>query len=180
MYLVSGIAIPLMAWAQTPGSSPSAPALPGTTVKGIVECGEGYTSHELYDMKLTLVEVIRGEEAWNRIKEADSSNQPAEPGREYILARVKFEYNARGKPGLCVHRLTPDQFAAYTADGEDYAPVSVIPPTPGLRKELKSGEFFEGWLAFVVDRKDNAPLMSFSVDEGGAVQHSESKWFLLR
>jgi hypothetical protein len=51
------------AWAQTAGSSPSKPVLTGKTVAGIVECGEGYTSHELYDMKTTLLEVIRGEEA---------------------------------------------------------------------------------------------------------------------
>lgn len=180
MCLLSGIALPLPAWTQTPGSSPFTAVPPGTTVKGIVECGEGYTSHELYDMRVTLVEVIRGEEAWDRIKEADSSNKPADPDKEYVLARIKFEYYARGKPGVCIHHLTPDQFTAYSANGGDYAPVSVIPPNPVLRKDLKSGDSFEGWLAFEVSKKDKAPLMSYSVNEGGAVQHSESKWFLLR
>jgi hypothetical protein len=178
--LLPSVFIPTIASSQTLGTTPSVPAPPGTTVPGIVECGEGYTSHELYDMKITLLEVIRGEDAWNRIKEADGANKPSEPGAEYVLARVRFEYYAKGKPGLCIHRLSPDQFTAYTAGGEDYKAASVIPPKPELRKELKSGDVFEGWLAFAVAREDKAPLMSYSVDDGGAVQHGESKWFLLR
>ncbi len=168
------------AWTQSPGSSPSAPAPMGTTVVGIVECGQGYTSHELYDMKITLLEVIRGETAWKRIQEAGASNRPAASGTEYILARVKFEYYARGAPGLCIHKLLPDQFTAYTANGEDYRVASVVPPMPELRKELKSGESADGWLVFAVAKEDKAPLMHYSADAGGAVQHGGGKWFLLR
>jgi len=168
------------ATAQTPGSSPSVPALLGTTVAGIIECGRGYTSHELYDMKITLLEVVRGEEAWKRIKEAGSSNKPASPGTEYVLARVKFEYYARGAPGLCIHQLAPDQFTAYSPGGEGYKSVSVIPPKPEMRKALKSGESCEGWLVFEVAAEDKGPLMYYSADAGGAVQHGGGKWFLLR
>lgn len=166
--------------AQTPGSTPSAPAMAGTAITGILECGEGYTSHELYDMKITLLEVLRGEEAWKRLQAVDASNKPAESGFEYLLARVKFEYQARQIPGLCMHPLAPNQFTAYNAKGEDYAPVSVIPPKPEMRKELKSGDSVEGWLVFAVSKADLAPLMSFSASDGGAVQHAEPKWFLLR
>jgi len=79
------------------GSGPSNPAPAGTIIAGIIECGEGYTSHELYDMKITLLEVIRGDEAWKRIEQADKSNKPAQPGMEYLLTRVKYEYYA-GEP----------------------------------------------------------------------------------
>ena len=130
--------------AQAQGSSPSDPVPLGMTVSGIIECGEGYTSHELYDMKITLLEVIRGEQAWKRLQAASSSNKPAEPGTEYLLARIKYEYAARGVPGLCVHPLAPEEFTAYSAKGEDYTAVSVVPPKPELRKGLKSGESFEG------------------------------------
>ncbi len=166
--------------AQTEGSAPSTPAPAGMVLTGIVECGEGYTSHELYDMKITLIEVIRGEEAWKRINAASESNKPSAPGTEYILARIKFEYYARGTPGLCVHQLVPEQFAAYSAKGEDYAAVSVVSPKPEMRKELKSGDSFEGWVVFAVAKEDKGPLMEYSADAGGAVQHGGSKWFLLR
>ena len=166
--------------AQTLGASPSSAAPTGAAITGIIECGEGYTSHELYDMKITLNEVIRGEEAWKRIKAASSSNAPAPAGTEYVLARVKFEYKARAIPGLCVHQLVPEQFTAYSASGEDYKPAAATPPKPEMRRDLKSGDSIEGWLVFAVAKEDRAPLMSFTADVGGAVEHGEPKWFSLR
>jgi hypothetical protein len=168
------------AFAQTPGSGPNNPALKGTTLTGIVECGEGYTSHELYDMKITLLEVVRGEEAWKRIKEANDANKPAEPGFEYGLARIKFGYYARGNPGLCIHPLRPSQFTAYASSGDDYRSPTVVGPKPELRKDLKSGDVFEGWVVFQIPIKDKSPLMAFAADSGGAVDHGGSKWFLLK
>jgi hypothetical protein len=178
--LVFIIALPASAPAQTQGSVPSLAAPAGVTLTDIVECGEGYTSHDLYDMKIALLEVIRGEEAWKRIRAANSANKPAESGNEFVLARIRFEYQARELPGLCVHLLIPEQFMAYSAGGEDYRPASVVPPKPEMRKELKSGESFEGWLAFMVAQQDKAPLMSYSAGTGGAVQHGGNKWFILR
>jgi hypothetical protein len=178
--LVLLISAASVAVAQTPGSSPANPAPAGLMVSGIIECGQGYTSHELYDMKVTLMEVLRGEEAWKRIKEADSSNKQPEPGLDYVLARVRFEYRARGTPGLCVHQLIPDQFSAYSPDGDDYRPVPVVTPKPEMRKALKSGEIHEGWLVFTVAQQDKVPLMSYSADSGGAIMHGGGKWFLLR
>lgn len=166
--------------AQTPGSSPLAPAPAGIALTGIVECGKGYTSHELYDMKITLIEVIRGEEAWKRIREASLSNKASEPGFEYLLARVKFEYYARGTPGLCIHQLSPQQFSAVSLDGQDYQIAQVVPPKPEMRKDMKSGETVDGWIAFAVSQQDKAPLMTYSADQGGAIVHGGAKWFLLR
>ena len=123
---------PFAVLAQSKGDSPSNPARLGETVSGIVECGEGYTSHELYDVKITLTEVVRGEEALKRIQ------QETPAGKEFILARIKFEYFARGVPGLCEHPLEPSQFVAYSASGEDYKAVSFPPPKPELRKNIKS------------------------------------------
>jgi len=178
--LIFILAMPSTAPGQTQGSSPSFAAPAGTTLTDIVECGEGYTSHELYDMKIALLEVIRGEEAWKRIRAASAANKAAESGSEYILARIRFEYQARTIPGLCAHPLIAEQFTAYSASGEDYRPVSIVPPKPELRKELKSGESFEGWIVFMVAQQDKDPLMSYSAGTGGAVQHGGNKWFLLR
>ena len=178
--LATILAIPAVLSAQAPGSAPSLAAPSGITLTGIIECGEGYTSHELYDMKITLLEVIRGEEAWKRVKLASDSNKPADPDSEYILARIRFEYFARGTPGLCVHQVVPEQFTAYSANGEDYRPAPVVLPKPEMRKGLKSGESLEGWVAFMVAQKDKTPLMSYSADSGGAIMHGGGKWFLLR
>jgi hypothetical protein len=151
----------------------------GKTITGIVECGQGYTSHELYDMKITILEALRGEEAWGRLKQTSSSNKPAAPGREYVIARVRFEYYARGVPGACIHQLAPEQFTAFSADGIDYKSASVVSPKPELRKGMKSGEILEGWITFEVAQQDRKPLISYSADAGGAVMHGGGKWFQL-
>jgi hypothetical protein len=161
------------------GSSPLDPAPIGKTVAGIIECGRGYTSHELYDMKITLLEVVRGEEAWKRIKDASASNKPAPAGSEYVLARVRFEFFARGTPGLCIHELNPGQFMAYSADGADYKSPSVVPPKPEMHHSLHSGESWEGWAAFLVPQQDKKPLMSYSADAGAAILHGGGRWFAL-
>jgi hypothetical protein len=178
MGLLFLLAVPAPAPGQT-GSTPSLAAPAGAALTDIVECGEGYTSHDLYDMKIALLEVIRGEEAWKRIRDASPANKPAEPGSEYVLARIRFEYQARELPGLCVHPLLPEQFTAYSASGEDYRPASVVSPRPELRKDLKSGESFEGWIVFMVSKQDKAPLLSYAAGTGGAVQHGGNKWFQL-
>ena len=158
------------------GSSPSDAAVPGTAVAGIIECGEGYTSHELYDVKLTLLELVRGDTAWRRI--AAAAPAPG-TGQEYILARLRFEYLARGKPGDCEHTITPSQFTALTADGSPSTTPTLAIPEPGLTGVLHSEQVREGWIAVQVARNAVKPLLTFSVDEAGAVQHGGKLWFKL-
>ena len=158
------------------GNSPSDAAAPGAVVAGIIECGDGYTSHELYDVKLTLLELVRGAPAWSRI--ANAAQSPG-AGQEYILARIKFEYYARGKPGDCEHTIKPSQFTAIAADGTSYSVPTLALPEPALHGVLHSEQVREGWLAVQVAQTDAQPLLTFSVDDTGAVQHGGKLWFRL-
>lgn len=169
-----------MCLAQTQiGSSPFSPASVGVPTKGIIECGEGYTSHELYDAKITLLEVMRGEKAWDLVKRANASNLPPKMGSEYVLARIRFDYFARGAPGNCSHLVQKEQFTAFSIDGEKYEPPSVVVPKPELSGRVHSGKSLEGWVAFLVPKSDGKLLMSFSADPTGAVQHGGNVWFQL-
>lgn len=173
------IATPMINAEAGEGSSPFDPASAGVRLSGIVECGRGYTSHELYDMKITLQEVIRGKKAWEQLKKASDKNKPAEKGFDYILARVKFEYYARGKPGLCVHKLLPEQFIACSSDGEEYPTSNLILPGPQMKGPLESGKSLEGWIALVVPESDKMPLLFYTADAGKAVMHGGNIWFKL-
>jgi len=179
IFVVLFSAISLMAGTvgvRAAGNSPSDAAVPGTVVAGIIECGEGYTSHELYDVKLALLELVRGDPAWRRI----AATAPAPGmGQEYILARLRFEYYARGKPGDCEHTLTPSQFTALTAAGAPSSAPTLAIPEPGLAGVLHSEQVREGWIAVQVARDAVKPLLTFSVDEAGAVQHGGRLWFQL-
>jgi hypothetical protein len=177
--LAIALAIPAAISQAREGSSPFDPAPVGSKLSCIIECGRGYTTHELYNAKITLLEVIRGNNAWKRLKKASNANKPAEPGFEYIIARVNFEYYARGKPGLCVHKLTPKQFTACSGEGEDYPAADVILPKPRVQGDLSSGDSIEGWIALLVPITDEKPLLYYSADAGKAVLHGGNMWFKL-
>lgn len=179
-FLTLILAVPsIRTWAGK-GSSPFDPASAGVRLSGIVECGRGYTSHELYDMKITLMEVIRGTEAWKRLQNASNENNPPQKGFEYVLARVRFEYYARGKPGLCIHKLLPGQFIACSSDGEEYPPATIVKlPEPGIAAHMKAGETMEGWVAFMIPESDKTPLLYYTADAGKAVIHGGNMWFKL-
>lgn len=163
------------------GYSITSPAPVGMTVAGIVEVGTGYTSHELYDIRVTLLEVLRGSEVWNHIRVADASNGPPDTGFEYVLARIKFEFNARGAPGNLSHQLTGAQFIALSRDGQGYQATSAVPPAPELKGTLFSGDSVEGWIVLQVPVDDSKPLMTFDASVGGieAVEHGGDIWFQL-
>jgi hypothetical protein len=163
------------------GYSITSPAPIGVTVAGIVEVGTGYTSHELYDISITLLEVLRGSEAWGRIRVADVSNGLPDAGFEYVLARIKFEFYARGAPGNLSHQLNGAQFIALSRDGQRYQVTSTVPPAPELKGTLFSGDSAEGWIVFQVPENDGKPLMTFDAGVGGieAVEHGGDIWFQL-
>jgi hypothetical protein len=161
------------------GTTPSDAAVVGQAAPGIIECGTGYTSHELYDTKITVLEMSRGENAWSSLSKLDRGNRPPPAGYDYILARIKFEYNARGRPGDCVHTVNRKNFTALSSDGLTYPNPELSVPEPALSGPLKSGESITGWIAFQVAHEDTTPLMTFSIDEDGAVQHGGKLWFKL-
>jgi hypothetical protein len=150
----------------------------GQMAKGIIECGKGYTSHELYDVKITVLEVIRGDKARARLQ--DGTVAPVAE-MEYLLARIRFQYFARGAPGDCCHELSWDQFIAYSKDGIEYESAPAIPPTPVLEARVCAGETMEGWAIFQVARGDKKPLAMFNAGVGGieAIEHGGNIWFQL-
>jgi hypothetical protein len=145
----------------------------------MVECGEGYTSQELYDMKITLVEVLRGKRAWDLLNGASPSNNPPKAGFDYILVRVKLEFSARGSRRECSYELKPEQFIALSVDGREYESPSVAPPKPHLSGNLRSGGSLEGWRAFLVQQGDSKPLMTFDPASGGGMSRGKIIWFQL-
>ena len=160
------------------GLSPSTAAPIGTPVKGIIECGTGYTSHELYDVKITVIEIVRGSKALALLNPAIN---PVSTASEYIAARIKFEYSARGAPGDCCHDLKAAQFIAFSGDGREYQASSTPPPTPELKGRICAGNLFEGWVLFEVGKDDSKPVTMFDAGVGGleGVEHGGNIWLRL-
>jgi len=162
---------PVQAPAQKPGagSSLSDAAAIGTAVPTIVELSDMYVSPETYDLKVTVAEILRGEKSSEYMKKLGASNEQAPVDSEYLLARVRFEYKARGAPGDKPWELSGAQFSAFSQNNKPYGSPSIWALQPGLKPLLRPGDTLESWLVFVVARIDRKPVMSFN--PGGAWFH---------
>jgi len=153
----------------------------GGTLSTIIIFGDQYDGgDELYDAKITVVQVVRGEKAWEMLRAISTSNPPAKAGLEYVLARVRFEFSARTSPSHYNYTIDETQFTAMRADGTAYAPASIAEqPMPDLQGTLKPGTSLEGWITFAVPKIDRRPLMLFRADVGSVIHEGSGSLFKL-
>lgn len=152
--------------------------VPLTTIIGFGNQYDG--GDELYDARITVLEILRGPKAWDVLRRAGASNAPAKLGSEYLLARVRFEFSARTSPHHYDYTLRPNQFTAMSAAGTEYeSPVLAAPPNPPLSGTLHSGDSVEGWVAFQVPQSDRKPLMVFREDVGSVFHEGGGSFFQL-
>ncbi|MBN1848418.1 MAG: hypothetical protein JW932_07520 [Deltaproteobacteria bacterium] len=121
-----------------------------------------YGIEEPYDVKITVLKILRGTQAWEMIQDAEVSNKPPSKGFDYILALVGFEYDAKSMPGNKPFIIKQDDFKAYSMDNRTYqSPFVSLPAPPLIGKVLRPGDSHEGWVAFSVAQEDEEPLMFF-------------------
>lgn len=121
---------------------------------------------DTYEARITLLETVRGGEAWDRIKAANMFNAPPSEGFEYVLAKVRFEYLASPAEDKA-YAVSPVQFTAVSTDGKDYDMSWAVEPEPALNAQLYEGASHEGWAAFLVAAGDTTPLMTFGRNYDG-------------
>ena len=148
-------------------------------VISVVEIGAVAASN--YDVTITLLETLRGEEALGRLKAANAATPAAREGYEYLLARVRFELRGRAVSDKGVFDLggSPFQWVANSADLRAYEGVTVSPPEPALQGPIKAGETREGWLAFAVEQSESQPILIFDPASGGATGRGKILFFKL-
>jgi hypothetical protein len=121
-----------------------------------------YVAPETYDLKMTVAEIIRGEKSMEFLKKAGASDVQTHTDSECVLARIRFEYKARGAPGDKPWELNGVQFSAFSEDSKPYGSPSIVASQAGLKPSLRSGDTLECWLAFVVAKSDRKPVMTFN------------------
>jgi hypothetical protein len=167
----------LPAWSQE--SSPTNPAAIGTPVKSMIELGS--VSANIYDITITNLEVIRGQEALTRMKSASAANPAPAAGTEYVLARVKFELKGRYVSDNMPMDIGNDplQWIALRSDLTELVEPDVTAPSPALSGRVEPGKSIEGWVVFTVDATDARPIMVFDPDTGGATGRGMTLFFKL-
>jgi hypothetical protein len=170
--IAAGIA--LVAWnAEAQDRIPVDPAPLRAPLLTAVQIGDGYGNLDRpFDVRITVLEVLRGEKAWALIKDAGESNRPPETGFEYLLAYIRFEYLAKAGN----YTAGMDSFSATSADGREYDTPSIRPPKPAFGGRLYPEDSLEGWIAFQVARDDSKPLMTFGQT---GIQGTGRVWFQL-
>jgi len=120
-----------------------------------------------YEVCLTLLETIRGDRAWQLIRETSMFADPPEPGFEYILAKVKFEYLTGQTPDT-TFEVSPVWFKVVSMNGNEYdRPIGLRAPDPSIRVDLYPGASHEGWIAYPVTVDDTKPLMTIGRESDG-------------
>jgi len=131
---------------------------------------------EIYEVRISVTEIIRGEAAWERIltnQHAQDFYDPPGPEFEYLLAMVRFDYLKGPAPDI-LYEIQPREFAAVSSDGREYDQTDAsyqvyfdVRPEPSLHSRLYAGASFEGLVEFQVVKHDSTPVMTFGRDERG-------------
>ncbi|MHA6260069.1 hypothetical protein ACXYMX_09140 [Sporosarcina sp. CAU 1771] len=122
----------------------------------------GYDAH----VDITLLETIRGDEAWALIEKENMFNDPAEEGFEYAMLKVKgFLKDAETEDDSLYFNGMSFKFVSQ--EGEVYDWAMVVVPNE-LTKELYNGGTAEGYIANQVKIGDDFKV-SYDSSEGSPV-----------
>jgi hypothetical protein len=119
---------------------------------------------DTYTAEVTVLQLIRGQAAWDAIYDSNRYNDPAPSGYEYVLVKIRFHY---------ISGPTPDtkydyyyDFTVVSSQGIELDRPIVVEPEPTL-KAVYPGATTEGWEAFLVQTDDPAPVLTFGRNYDG-------------
>ena len=119
-----------------------------------------------YTVRVTVIELIRGNEAWTMIEEANISNDPPSSGFEYVLVKIKFEYLS-GPTIDTTFDLSTYTFDVVSGEGYVYEITVIIAPDPTIDAELYFGASHEGWAGYQIYTNDTEPVLACGRDYSG-------------
>lgn len=134
----------------------------------------GYISN--YTATLTVVDVDRGDSAWEKIKAANQFNRKPDDGMEYILAKIKATVVATEDDKAV--DFSNYSFDVYSATNVEYSAfAAVVKPSPEFSGKVYKDGTLEGYAVFMVDKTDTAPKIVYgaSYDGSGGIWFSLSK-----
>ena len=111
---------------------------------------------EAGDWRFEAIEVIRGDEAWQRIQSANQFNNPPTAGNEYVAVLVRARYEGEGEEDI-------DQFDFRITGSRGRADrvAFVIDLDPWLDYTLQAGGEVEGWVTFEVGEAESQLMLIF-------------------
>lgn len=148
----------------------------GKATKTTIERADAYSRSDLIDIRITVLEALRGAAAWERLKAQNIINHEPPKGFEYVLAHIRLGYFPKGKrTGVGNYTLAEGQFCLKSEGSEtkyEFLPVLKWPSPELIGYTFSPGETREGWILFQVPEKDKNVLLIFQR------KHAEAKYGL--
>lgn len=121
---------------------------------------------ETFVATVAIVDAVRGQRAWEVVREASELNDPPPEDREYLLVAVHFELLSTPGPEYS-YVLSPLEFDLISAEGHDYQQwVPVAGLEPDIRRGLYETASHTGVVPFLVV-EDDEPVVAFGRDWRG-------------
>jgi len=164
---------PTMVPTATPPPPPTVTSLPTSTPtpgpgdrRQPIAFGQAWQLEEEGKVfRLAAREAVRGEEAWQRLLEANRYNDPPQPGMEYLLLYVEVEYLSGPVHGTL--RLDAWSFRLVSEE-QVLKPPALVEPPPAFEIEFFPGAEGGGWMAWAMNEGDPAPLLAYGLEYDGS------------
>lgn len=152
------------------GTSKDRAAPLGMTVKTKIERGDRYSAPEIYNLEITVLEVLRGK-GTQKLKRSEGASEPdLKTGFEPLFVHIRFGYFSKGRGFGQLnepYEIPERGFVAVSGDGKtEYKPLLLLSqPQPRLiHMVISPGEIKEGWVALQVPEKQNESFLIFKRD----------------
>jgi len=111
------------------------------------------------NFQIIIQEVIRGQNAWIMVNQANIYNESPPEGMEYVLAKIGVNYQTSSDPDF---ELAIDSFSFKSvSNNQIFDTPSIVEPEPELSVRLFPGGYGEGYITVSVYVNDPAPIIAF-------------------
>jgi hypothetical protein len=151
------------------GSRHDRPVPVGVTIKTMIVRQARNPSTVNYNLEITALEVLRGNDALVRIRKEGVTEEGPKSGFEYLMALLRFKYypKARGLSEYEPYVVDHNQFHAVSQDGNKAYGLPHLNRQPEPRligATISINESLEGWIVLQVPLDEKEPLLSFDRD----------------
>ena len=110
------------------------------------------------DWEWSIVDVIRGDDAWKMVQEANQYNDPPAEGFEYIAIKIHVRYIGTEDGGASIDGLF---FRTTGSANILHDAPSVVDPSPQLDIWLYPGGEYEGWVVVQASQGETNMVLIF-------------------
>jgi hypothetical protein len=125
---------------------------------------------DTYKIELTATEVLRGDAAWEIVKEGNRFNSAPEEGKEYIL--VLFRVKALESEDDEKVSISNWNFSFVSKDGVKYEDFISVSGLPKSFSDIYAGAETEGYVYDIIDIEDEPTIVFLE-------RHNRGIWFSL-